>query len=476
MKKILLVAALATLIAAGCEKTEVINPTLGTEMSFSPKMGKLTKANDDGMTNLQQQGFKVTAINAYEDIYTTTKDEFNSIYDGINNTAFTYTNDAWGTDKSYYWPGTDKDLVFLAISSAKDGNTIPSVTIDGREGENGLYTDVIINPFTIEDFEVDAPAAAVDQTPAVEPNNDLMIADVVKQNQGDNNKVVDLHFRHTLSKVQFLFITNAQNGGNTEQYPKLQLSVDKAAIAADGTEAATFTVTYYENAEAQGENETANATIASKDENVPLTNGTSFTGTDQLVGSHVFTATYVKDQTTYTSNEVTVTVGNPTSSVVAERTANEEITVTVKSISVADIVSKGDLKVTPVWEEGSLKTAYYFNQDGKTDTFAWTPSAEDKEVYAVTKDLTLDTEAEIYATWLVIPQEINNLKVTINYTITTGNESRNFQSIFPLYTDQLTKWNVNQYIKYTINLSPNLITFNPSVGDWDTPTDVGHNN
>lgn len=469
MKKILLVAALATLIAAGCEKTEVINPTLGTEMSFSPKMGKLTKANDDGMTNLQQQGFKVTAINAYEDIYTSA-DEFNKVYDDINNTAFTYADGAWGTAQSYYWPGTDKDLVFLAISSAKENNKIPSVTIKGTAGENGLYTGVTIEPFTIGGFEVDAPAAAV------EPNNDLMIADVVKQNQGDNNKVVDLHFRHTLSKVQFLFITNAQNGGNTEQYPKLQLIVDKAAIAADGTEAATFTVTYYENAEAQGENVTANATIASKDENVPLTNGTSFTGTDQLVGSHVFTATYASGETTYTSNEVTVTVGNPTSSVVAERTANEEITVTVKSISVADIVSKGNLKVTPVWEEGSLKTAYYFNQDGKTDTFAWTPSAEDKEVYAVTKDLTLDTEAEIYATWLVIPQEINNLKVTINYTITTGNESRNFQSIFPLYTDQLTKWNVNQYIKYTINLSPNLITFNPSVGDWDTPTDVGHNN
>lgn len=472
MKKILLVAALATLIAAGCEKTEVINPTLGTEMSFSPKMGKLTKANDDGMTNLQQQGFKVTAINAYEDIYTTATTEFNSIYDGINNTAFTYANGAWGTDKSYYWPGTDKDLVFLAISSAKDGNTIPSVTIKGTAGENGLYTGVTIDPFTIGGFEVDAPAAAV------EPNNDLMIADVVKQNQGDNNKVVDLHFRHTLSKVQFLFITNAQNGGNTEQYPKLQLSVNKDAIAADGTDAATFTVTYYENAEAQGENVTANATIACKDGDVTLTNATSFTGTTELVGSHVFTATYVKDQTTYTSNEVTVTVGNPTSSVVAERTANEEITVTVNSISVADIVSKGDLKVTPVWEEGSLKTAYYFNQDGKTDTFAWTPSTEanDKKPYAVSKPLTLNTEAQIYATWLVIPQAINNLKVTINYTITTGNESRDFESIFPLYTTNLTEWNVNQYIKYTINLSPNLITFNPSVGDWDTPTDVEHNN
>jgi hypothetical protein len=84
MKKLFLVALSATLLVASCQKTEIINPSEGMEMTFSPKMGKLTKASDSGETNLQQQGFKVTAINAYEDIYTTA-DEFGKIYDGINN-------------------------------------------------------------------------------------------------------------------------------------------------------------------------------------------------------------------------------------------------------------------------------------------------------------------------------------------------------------------------------------------------------
>lgn len=406
MKKVLFVAIIATLIAVGCEKTEIINPNLGTEILFSPELGKLTKAEGDGdPTTLQTQGFKVTAIMAYDDPYTTgdDKNEFGQIYDNISNTPFGYTNGTgWaptGDVKQYWWPGTDKELVFVAISSKGNAKSLPGIYTD--QNQSGLHIvettspvdgtdvkDITMSPYKIEGFEV-TPAAttpAEGETPASHtiPDDDLMIADAVKQDQSDNNKVVDLKFRHTLSKVQFIFVTNPQsnNGGGT------------------------------------GEEE-------------------------------------------------------------PEQQAEETIEVEVNSIKVAGIVSKGDLTVTPIWEEGALLSSYYNGENGETDTFVWEPSAvaTDKKEYSITKNLVLSTEKQDYATWLVIPQTIKDsntteLKVEIAYTI----NDREFTSIFPLYTETLTKWGVNQYIKYTINLSPNLITFNPSVEDWSNPTDVEHNN
>lgn len=462
MKKLFLVALSATLLAASCQKTEIINPSEGMEMTFSPKMGKLTKASDSGETNLQQQGFLVTAINAYEDIYTSDP-EFGEIYDGINNTQFTYENGAWGTQLQYYWPGTDKDLVFLAISSQKENNKVPDVTITGDENEEtGLYTGVSINSYVIENFVVDAPASDAG------PNNDLMIADAVKQNQGQNSKVVDLKFRHTLSKVEFLFVTNGQNGGTTQpEYPKLVLSVDKANV--NVSEEATFTVTYFTNAE-QYEVVTDNATIT--DGANAITNAKFASQTE---GSYTFTASYTIENQTYISNEVVVVVGEA-SNAFPKRFANETINVTVNSIKVQNIVSTGNLTVTPTWTEGQLTSDYIPNAvDGKIATFNWTPSIveDDKKTYTVERaDFTLTTEEKTYATWLVIPQAISELKVEIAYKI----NDRAFTSIFPLYTTSLTNWGVNQYIKYKINLSPNLITFNPDVIEWDTPTDVNHNN
>lgn len=471
MKKVLFVAIIATLIAVGCEKTEIINPNLGTEILFSPELGKLTKADDPGIQNLQQQGFKVTAINSYEDIYTTNV-EFGAIYDGIKNTEFTYQNGAFVTDKQYWWPGTDKDLVFLAISSAKKTNIPENVKITGTPNEQGLCDEITMTPYKISAFEVDAPGTTVEiegedgtfTETTLNPDNDLMIADAVHQNQGENNKVVDLKFRHALSKVQFLFVTNGQNVQN--EYPALILSVDKANITTG--ESATFTVVYKTDA-----NTTVNLT---EGYSISCEEDETFTGnvfTTDTEGEYTFTASYTADNKTYISNKVDVTVGQTPSQNVVERTANEDITVTVNSIKVASVISKGDLTVTPIWEGNALLSSY------NNDTFMWTPSTEanDKKDYLITKNLELTTVSEKYATWLVIPQTIKEgntteLKVEIKYTI----NDRQFTSIFPLYTNTLTEWGVNQYIKYTINLSPNLITFNPSVEDWTTNPDVNQNN
>ena len=88
--------------------------------------------------------------------------------------------------------------------------------------------------------------------------------------------------------------------------------------------------------------------------------------------------------------------------------------------------------------------------------------------------LLLDDEAEVFTTWLMMPQSVEGKKVTVTYII----NSRQFSSVFALDKNLTNKkWAVNQHIKYTVTLTPNVISFNPTVEDWETPaTDVEHNN
>ena len=409
MKKVLFVAIIATLIAVGCEKTEIINPNLGTEILFSPELGKLTKAEGDIDATLKAQGFKVSAINAYEDLYTTAS-EFNTVYREMNNLQFIYGTNGWALQngQSYFWPGTGKDLVFLAVSSKTTGVVIPAIPIydetteptekdfgisgtpenDANGKPTGAYTNISVNNFTIPDFTITPPTYVKEGSTNVGAqtgaDDDLMVAKVVIQNQDDNDGAnvvkgqVKLDFSHTLSKVQFIFTTNT-----TDAYP-----------------------------------------------------------------------------------------------------------VTVNKVEIKDVINKATLGVGVSFAEGSRTS---------TNTYDWSPSVDNTTAvdYLALKDeanknykdfvidynLSLVKDSELtYATWLVIPQSLEGKMVSITYTITdTNNNSATataqFTSVFPLYTSTLTTWSRNQYVRYKINLSPNLITFNPIVSeDWSNPTDVEHNN
>ena len=92
MKKILFVAASAILLAAGCQKTEVLNQAVGDPMTFSTEMSKLTKsATADGMDNLKAQNFKVWAYTAYEDALN--KVNRGQVYKEINGIQVSYVED-----------------------------------------------------------------------------------------------------------------------------------------------------------------------------------------------------------------------------------------------------------------------------------------------------------------------------------------------------------------------------------------------
>lgn len=421
MKKVLFVAIIATLIAVGCEKTEIINPNLGTEILFSPELGKLTKAEGEKDATLKAQGFKVSAINAYEDLYTTAT-EFNTVYREMKNLQFIYGTNGWALQngQSYFWPGTGKDLVFLAVSSKTSGVVIPAIPIydettepteedfgisgtpvnDANGKPTGAYSGITVNNFTIPDFTVTSPSYVKvagentnvgDQTGA---DDDLMVANVVIQNQGDTGAdvvkgQVKLDFSHTLSKVQFVFTTNT-----TTDYP-----------------------------------------------------------------------------------------------------------VTVNKVEIKDVINKATLGVGVTFADGSRTS---------TNTYDWSPSDVENDVnylaqkgtetnknyqdFVIDYNLSLVNGSELtYATWLVIPQSLEGKMVSITYTIADNNNkdadgnaaTSEFTSVFPLYTDDLTAWSRNQYVRYKINLSPNLITFNPVVSeDWQafdpdedgTADDIVHTN
>ena len=372
MKRILFVAFAATLLAAGCQKTEIINPLGGDAISFTTGMNKLTKASGNaadadstGMVNLQAQDFRVWAYYVADDAHTGAK--ANDLYDGMGNSAVTYKDGKWGTDKQYYWPGQGKELRFFAVSADAITHGTASKIDEGKVTiDDGRAT------LTISEFVVNHES----------PNTDLMVADFIKKSQGTtpDEKAVNLVFRHALSKVEFLFKTDTS----------LDTDVWVQEVSVSG----------------------------------------------------------VKTTSTLTVKETESVTGFQ-------------------------------------WGERTVEQIFYDDYKAKTDEKALPKdvvAAENVTLNENENAMYLADEAQPFTTWLVLPQDVKkdelDLKVDVVYVM--GN--RQFKASFSLGSDDLTEWAHNQYIKYTITLTPNLISFNPTVEPWtqtgkdgdettDTPTE-----
>lgn len=370
MKKIFFLAASAILLAAGCQKTEVLNqvvPDGEPSMSYAPSMGKLTKAaSQAGLETLQSQNFHLWAYYVADDPNRVGATA-NSVYDGMTNIPVTY-NDGWSTNPVHFWPGTGKELKFFAVSvdetistgfygTADSPNIIPDVDATSQN-----YEGLTINNFTVN------PAT---------PTSDLMVADYIKAHQEVED--VPLVFRHALSKVQFLF----QN--------------TKAA----GTD--INTQVWVQHVEVKNINKSGKLVVAKEAgkgaDDKPLKASTRFAWEPNT--PDVFIARFTgRDQ-----EDTDITSGYETAQDAANYSSNMKTT--------------NSMKLPATYDE--------------------------------------------YDTWLVIPQTISDLQVEIVYVIGT----RQFVAKFPLATPTLTAWAPNQYIKYNINLSPNMIGFDPTVEDWD---------
>ncbi len=375
MKKIFFVAICATLLAAGCQKTEVlnqVNPVDGASMTFAPNMGKLTKAAEDaGMDNLKDQDFRLWAYYVADDANRGAA--ANSVYDGMSNIAVTNNDEGiWETGIAHFWPGKNKELKFFAVSADLD-------TYGAEKSDGKVSIDAASNTVTITGFEVDPDA----------PDTDLMIADYEQAHQdsytGLEAKTAKLKFRHALAKVEFLF---------------------KNELAETDTE-------------------------------------------NKVIVQHMYVA----------GIETTGTV------TVAKQTATLPLTAWTAGNVPARF--NGDFNAeTSVVLPGSISPAENLEQyTGEPETEGYTPVPSGYE-------MELTTDYQTYTTWLVIPQTVGtaadeSLEVVIAYLI--GN--RQFVATFPLYRAEVATWNPNQYIKYNISLSPNIIGFTPSVEEWtENPT------
>lgn len=376
MKKILFAAFAATLLTAGCQKTEVIlpeGPTEGSLMSFSTEMSKLTKSSDledkadadaDGMYNLRAQEFKVWAYCDYDDT-NTDYIELDQIYDGMAGLDINYDRPAdhkdtnedkgtWAPEKEYYWPSAGKHLRFFAVSGVSTNNV--AIELHRSDDKTTASPKLKINSYTVSNED---------------PNTDLMVADFIRKDKSVDKRVT-FNFRHALSKVQFQFKTE---GSEADVY------IQSLSVAGVKT-VANLEVT--ENTESGKESKPMIFTWGSPD------NPLSFT---------------------------------------------DDCDVTNSGISAIDIE----------------------NLDGQAD--------DDTAIK-------LTNQAQEFATWLVIPQDIvtkdtngaitEGYKVEVIYVIGT----RQFKAVFPLYTDTLERWAENQYTKYVVTITPNKISFNASSTDW----------
>lgn len=363
MKKILFVAASAILLAAGCQKTEVLNQPVGDPMTFSTGMAKLTKsATASGDENLKTQGFYVWAYAAYEDQLNDVNP--GDVHEGIEGIKVTYdgTNCSTG-DTDYYWPGTGLNLDFFAISTTGQVNAenTASVAFNGQ-GTDGARSMILTN-YTVNHET---------------PGDDLMVAEFVRQNQGMNNKAVSLHFHHALSKVRFKFVTTKDN--NTVE----TVTVKSLTVGDDGNS----------DTEDVKVNTKGNLTVSE---------------TDNVTDS-----------------------------------------------------DKGRKEIELTWSDQSEPKAFSVTKDAVLNT-------EDKwtETYP-----SMGEEA-YYATWLVLPQDITGLNVTIAYSIEGGKKTINDSRTFALTraagegVSAFNNWGTNKVTTYTINISPNKISFSPSVEEWD---------
>lgn len=425
MKNILFVAFVATLLAAGCQKTEIIGTyTSGSAMTFSTDLKKITKADEatengeandpDGsepatptyphpdapnQMNLQAQGFNIWAYADYDISNATNVDKKTGIFDGMENWYVGYNSPNWSANKAFYWPGKNKQLHFFAVSGSRKKT---------GEGENLLPADynVTITPVFKNNEETESSVTEAKMTiqnyeVSTNADDDLMVADFLTQDQDSKGQEesatkgqVVLNFRHTLSKVQFVFNTIESAGSPDVYVQKLTLT----------------------NLKNTGTLEVAakkNSAQTKAGENVPIT-----TVVDPKWGSQ----------------------GGDQNFSVESKTA----------LNLSDNID---------FVTDSKGIEEYKSQNGDLVT---TNGTHDPLV-----------------TWLMMPQTLTNAsQIEVFYLI--GN--RQFKAVFPLApidgdtTNRVATWGENKYTKYIITLAPNLITFSASSTDWEDAHNVAEQN
>lgn len=212
MKKIMILAASAALVLAGCAKMQTIETNEGTPVNFGVYVPQMTKAGSFDQTttaSIQRAqtaggGFGVFAYYTDNANYTSNSYYANFMY----NQLVEYSSSAWTYAPVKYWPneygtganseGTDK-LTFLAYApyvtkAAADADASTGTGIVGMV-TNAETKDAYVTYKVSTD-----PAKAVDLVWAVNNDNGFPFTDLTKSSQTITS-TIPFKFKHALARL-----------------------------------------------------------------------------------------------------------------------------------------------------------------------------------------------------------------------------------------------------------------------------------
>ena len=417
MKKILYIAAAATLLMTSCQKTDVLNVAEDT-IDFSTQVGKLTKANDeyDPLGTLKGQGFRVWTVAHF----TQGQWKDGQIYRGMENLYVRYDSDyttnPWiiNSNERYFWPQAQQYLQFYTISS----NVMKPNSTDEYWVDDVRYSDHFTKPDGATEITgLDLPEYTVNDV----ADDDVMVADVKRQTKddgsGNKTKTVSPYFRHTMTKVEFKFKkgTPSQNAAPVASTVILK-EIKTSALSYKGS----LDVTY------------GAGTTEMSFEWTPSTGE----GTTKVFSYTPSTVVYLDPKG--------------------------------KEIPVVDDYPTEELAENQYCKIGDTVYAYTKETEDATQ-LTWNVTT-DYETY--NGDVLSADDFESYVTWYMIPQDLDE-EQTVEITYIA--DGKVIPQIFKLtvnHSTDLTKdWTEEMWVKYNVTITPQKVFFNPEVKPWDTDQD-----
>lgn len=209
MKKIMILAASAALVLAGCAKMQTIETNEGTPVNFGVYVPQMTKAGSVAQTttaSIQRAvgdggGFGVFAY--YTDNASYASDTYYANF--MYNQLVQYNASAWTYTPVKYWPNeytgansdeTDK-LTFLAYAPYV---TKAAADADAATGIVGMVTNAETKDAFVTYKVSTDPAAAVDLVWAVNNTSGLPFTDLTKDDQTIASKI-PFKFKHALARL-----------------------------------------------------------------------------------------------------------------------------------------------------------------------------------------------------------------------------------------------------------------------------------
>lgn len=440
MKRILYIAAMASLLMTSCQKTDVLNVAEDT-IDFSTEVGKLTKATytDGKFETLKAQGFRVWTFADFSigtdtdgDIYRKMERLpviFKPKEEGSTDGSFVIESDS-----KYFWPQDGNFLYFYTISAADtewlgklDHKThfLPKL----ESGEVNRGEDTEITGLALPEFDVKEDA-----------NDDVMVADFIHQDKKDENgqstKTVSPVFRHTMTKVMFNFAKGTPDTGDqaAEEANRVILKEIKTDLLC---KAGNLTVTY-------------------STESAPLTN--KWTASSDTKD---FTNFKAIGPVVFTMSKTGVEISNVVPTELTEGAvyfteSDDKKTRTIKEYC-KKAEDSNELEWKVVAEHTQGNDATWTGDNSKYYTFnGW--------------DLTSSQHTNL-VTWYMIPQTLNNADGTTpaNKTVTIQYvaDGKHIEQDFSLVGGSVTEWVEELCVKYNVTIAPHKIQFSPTVSDWD---------